>query len=78
MTEPADRPERLQANLRGRRAWVEFDGKRCLVDIVTHIRDELWLIDGRSLPKRFERYLGCRRTTVSVDALTLVPEQEQV
>ena len=60
--------------LRGRQALVEFDGRTCRVDIVTHIRGSIWLVDGLDLPKRFERYRGCRRTTVSRDALTLIAD----
>jgi hypothetical protein len=59
-------------NLRGWRVLVEIDGKDRLVTVVTHIRNGIWLVDGRTLPKRFERYLGCRRTTVPREAMTLV------
>jgi len=59
-------------NLRGWSASVDFDGVDRVVTVVTHVRNDIWLIDGRTLPKRFERYHGCRRTTVPRDWLTLI------
>lgn len=63
-------------NLRGWQALVTFDGSDRLVTIVTHIRNGVWLVEGRTLPSRFERYRGCRRTTVPVERLMLVAQPE--
>lgn len=51
-------------NLRGWEAIVDFDGAPRMVTIITHIRGDRWMVEGRELPKRFERYRGCRRTVV--------------
>jgi hypothetical protein len=58
-------------NLKGWQALVEFDGELRVVDIVTHIRGPIWLVEGQDLPRRFERHRGCRRTTVTEDRLLL-------
>jgi hypothetical protein len=63
-------------NLRGWDVLVEFDGIDRLVSVVTHIRNGIWLVEGRTLPKRFERYSGCRRTTVARESMTLVAAPE--
>jgi hypothetical protein len=59
-------------NLRGWDVLVDFDGEPCLVTIITHLRGPLWLVDGCTLPARFEIHRGCRRTTVHEDQMTFV------
>ena len=52
-------------NLRGLRAWVAVDGKFRRITVITHIRNDRWLVEGRELPKRFLRPdRQVRRTTV--------------
>jgi hypothetical protein len=51
-------------NWRHRRAEVFMDGRYRPVTIVTHIRNDIWLVEGSRLPIRFERSRGIRRTTV--------------
>ena len=59
-------------NLRGRRAVVVIDGAPRRVTVVTHIRDRFWLVKGPTLPSRFQRPDGSRRTTVVRAAMTLL------
>lgn len=59
-------------NLRGQDYWIEIDGKARLVTVVTHIRNDRWMVEGRALPKRFTRWCGRRRTIVHRDEMTWV------
>jgi hypothetical protein len=59
-------------NLRHRRAEVFIDGRYRPVTIVTHIRHDIWLVEGSRLPIRFERYRGMRRTTVGRSILRVL------
>lgn len=61
-------------NLRGRHALVKVDGQVRPVTVVTHIRDDVWLVEGDALPVRYQRFDNGRRTTVKRRALTLVDE----
>jgi len=58
-------------NLRGWEAIVYIDDEPCWVTIITHIRNDRWLVEGDDLPERFERYRGCRRTIVEREDMML-------
>lgn len=67
-------------NLRYRTALLTVDDKQCRVTIITRIRGDRWLVEGRDLPKRFVRpYAGydCRRMTTELSSLTLLPKEEE-
>lgn len=61
-------------NLRGRPALVKIDGQVRRVTVVTHIRDDVWMVEGDSLPIRYQRNDNGRRATVKRRALVLVEE----
>lgn len=65
-------------NLRGRTALVKVDGQVCKVTIVTHIRGDIWMVEGDALPVKYQRYYDSDRrvTTVKRRALVLVDEPE--
>ena len=52
-------------NLRGRKVLVEIDGQWLRVEVLTHIRDDKWMVQGHQLPSRFMRRFVGRRTVVS-------------
>ena len=56
-------------NWRGLDILAKIDGVLYPVTVVTHIRNGVWLVDGRALPKRFEIYRGCRRTTITEEQM---------
>jgi hypothetical protein len=63
---------KAEPNLRGWRATVRFDGRAIRVTVVTHIRNDFWMVDGRRLPDRFIRgwfYGDIRRAVVPRSAL---------
>ena len=64
---------RTMENLRGCSAWLNVDGRVCHVEIVTHIRNDCWLVEGRRLPKWCERgYPPVRRLVVPRCYLSLI------
>lgn len=55
-------------NLRGRRVIAVVDGKPRKVEVVTHIRDGRWMVEGSRLPEKYRLPYGPyapKRTIVS-------------
>ena len=68
----------MRQNLRGRRALVVLDGVTHEVEVVTHIRDGLWLVEGPTLDAK-PRWKGDtkrhpHRLTVRETALQVLPD----
>ena len=64
-------------NLRGAAATVNVNGRDCRVEVVTHIRNDRWLVTGPSLPGRCIRDDGSRRMTVHRSDLVLAATDRQ-
>lgn len=62
-------------NLRGERMFVVVDRRFRRVTVITHIGNDMWLVDGRGLPKCCERDTGRRRLVVHRDELWWQPQQ---
>ena len=78
---PAGRKlRRMRRNLRGRSVLVRIDGIRYPATVVTHIRDDQWMVEGEELPERYGRgweWASCRRAVVRRDHMRLVRFERQ-